>query len=190
MDFVNVLSPSRRAFVNESLSFVGCSLGLGLLAQIEVPLWFTPVPITLQTFGVMLIAALCGGRRGFYALLVYLAEGALGVPVFAGGSAGVAVLMGPTGGYLFGFPIAAFLMGSLLEKRKSFSKILLTMLVGSLVMLGSGALWLSFLVGGSAALKLGVYPFLIGSGLKSLAASSLIFSYTKRKREKHNCDLC
>lgn len=87
---------------------IGASLFVAICARVTVPLPFTPVPLTLQNFGVLLVGLMLGSRRGFAALLLYLAEGAAGLPVFSiGGLGGVAQLLGPTGGYLFAYPLAA-----------------------------------------------------------------------------------
>ncbi len=91
------------------------SIFIALMAQVRIPLPFTPVPITGQTFAVLLIGAALGSERGAASLLVYLAEGAAGLPAFAGGTSGLAVLVGPTGGYLIGFVFAAYIIGRLAE---------------------------------------------------------------------------
>src|ERR1700729_4606730 len=92
---------------------VGASLFVGLCAHISIPLPFTPVPLTVQNFGVLLVGLLLGSRRGFAALILYLAEGAMGLPVFSpGGVGGIAQLLGVTGGYLLVYPFVAVLSGS------------------------------------------------------------------------------
>ena len=90
----------------------------GAVAWFKIPLPFTPVPITLQTLMVLLSGAMLGAYYGALAMLLYLIVGAIGWPVFAGGSSGVGALLGPTGGYLFSYPIAAFAIGKMLEKKK------------------------------------------------------------------------
>ncbi len=90
----------------------------GAVAWFKIPLPFTPVPITLQTLMVLLSGAMLGAYYGALAMLLYLIVGAIGLPVFAGGSSGVGALLGPTGGYLFSYPIAAFAIGKMLEKKK------------------------------------------------------------------------
>ena len=96
-----------------ALAFIG-SLLIAISAQITVPMF--PIPMTMQTFAVLTIAVVMGGRLGALSLLMYIAEGAMGLPVFAGGKGGLPVLMGPTGGYLIGFVISAYIVGSLAEK--------------------------------------------------------------------------
>src|ERR1700722_4998083 len=114
--FANVVRPSSKSsgITYDLLCILGGTLFLALLSQLSFDLWFTPVPITLQTLGVMLIGSLLGSKRGAICILVYLSEGACGLPVFAGGATGPAILLGPTGGYLLSFVASAFLIGFLL----------------------------------------------------------------------------
>src|ERR1700751_987103 len=96
---------------------VGASLFVALCARVTIPLPFTPVPLTLQNFGVLLVALLLGSRRGFAALALYLLEGAAGFPVFnPTGMGGVAQLLGPTGGFLMAYPFVAFVVGRIFER--------------------------------------------------------------------------
>src|ERR687893_2110175 len=111
---VDVLLPRRRSLVFDAVLVVAFSAFVALMAQVAIPLW--PVPLTLQTLAVLLTGAALGSRRGTLALLVYLAEGAVGLPVFAGGASGVAYMLGPTFGYLVGFVLAAGLVGWLAER--------------------------------------------------------------------------
>lgn len=176
---ISVMRPAQRreALVYDGVCVVAASLLLALLAQCQIPLWFTPVPVTLQTFGLMLIAAMLGSKRGTLAVVAYLIEGSIGLPFFAGGTAGIAVFGMPTAGYLLSFVPATYLMGAMLERgwKGSYLKTLLTFMIGSALILIVGASWLAFLVGGmQAALVMGVYPFIIGSALKSVAAASLV----------------
>lgn len=152
------------------------SLAIGVLAQLRVPLW--PVPVTGQTLGVLAVAAALGARRGALAVLAYLAEGVAGMPVFAGGSAGPAVLFGPTGGYLLGFVPAAVLVGAWFEHRSTrrpgastgatVDALLTTgvLAAASLVVYASGTVWLSSFVGWDRVFAVGVAPFLVGDALK------------------------
>ena len=176
--FANVVRPSSKSsgITYDLLCILGGTLFLALLSQLSFDLWFTPVPITLQTLGVMLIGSLLGSKRGAICILVYLSEGACGLPVFAGGATGPAILLGPTGGYLLSFVASAFLIGFLLEIgwEKSYMLTLTALTLGSLLTLGIGALWLSFFVGTPQALIMGLYPFLPGCGLKIIAAIALI----------------
>ncbi len=152
------------------------SLATGLLAQAEVRLPFTPVPVTLQPLAVFLVGAALGSRRGALAMLAYLAEGAAGLPFFAGGAAGLHHLAGPTGGYLLGFVPAAFVIGLGAERGwdRTPVRAFAAMLLGSVVLFACGLAQLGFFVGRSQVLALGLYPFLIGDVLKiAVAATSL-----------------
>jgi len=152
------------------------SLATGLLAQAEVRLPFTPVPVTLQPLAVFLVGAALGSRRGALAMLAYLVEGAAGLPFFAGGAAGLHHLAGPSGGYLIGFVPAAFVIGLCAERGwdRTPVRAFAAMFLGSLVLFACGLAQLSFFVGGSRVLALGLYPFVIGDVLKlAVAATSL-----------------
>ena len=113
-------NPRERSFVPESARqvalVVGGSLFVALCAHITIPLPFTPVPLTVQNFGVLLVGLLLGSRRGFAALTLYLAEGAMGMPVFSPlGPGGIAHLLGPTGGFLLAYPLVAWVAGYVME---------------------------------------------------------------------------
>lgn len=157
-----------------SLWLFAGSLLLCLSAHVAIPLWFTPVPVTLQTFVVFLLSGLLG-RRAVWAVALYLLEGSLGFPVFGGGAAGIAVLVGPRAGYLLGFLVSASVMSSLMERsRGSFPKIASLLALGSLIILGLGALYLARFVGFKAAFLLGVAPFLLGEAVKVCVASVVL----------------
>jgi biotin transport system substrate-specific component len=163
------LTPERSSILSMML-VVGFALLTALLAQIRIPVPGSPVPLTGQTFAVLLSGAVLGGRRAFSSQALYLAAGAMGLPVFAGGAFSFAYLMGPTGGYLWSYPLAAALMGWLVERGASRTPFLLApSLIGcDAVILTCGALWLHFIFGieyRQAAL-LGFYPFLVGDILK------------------------
>lgn len=147
---------------------VGASLLMALSAGLRVHLPFSPVPLTAQTLVVLLSGALLGSRRGAFAVLLYLLQGMLGLPVFAGGAAGVATLWGPTGGYLLGFVAAAALTGWLAERGWGyhFGTILLALGLGNLVIYAVGIPWLAVFVGGDAAWALGGRPFIVGDVIK------------------------
>jgi biotin transport system substrate-specific component len=170
--------PTRsHALLRDALLVLGASAFITLCAQIAIPLPWTPVPVTGQTFGILLAGVLLGGRRGALACLTYLAQGAAGLPVFAGGMSGFASFVGPTAGYLVAFPIAAFLVGSLAERgmdRKPQTA-LVAMLLGSLVILLLGSLRLSALLGDMAVgFSKGFAPFVIGELGKAGAAALLL----------------
>ena len=156
---------------------VGFSLLVALAAQVVVPLPFTPVPLTGQTFAVLLTGALLGPRLGAAAMAAYLLEGAAGLPFFRGGAGGYAHLTGPTAGYLFAFPAAAFVTGHLALRGwdRRFLTAAAAMFLGSLVILAGGWAWLALASGDAArAFQLGVAPFLLGDVVKiALAAAAL-----------------
>lgn len=147
---------------------------IALCAQIEIPL--QPVPITGQTFGVLLIAALLGAKRGATAIMTYLTAGAAGLPVFAGGSAGLHVFAGPTAGYLIGFVLAAYLVGWLSELKwdRKFWTAVASMTLGTLVIFLFGAIGLVRFTGPEQVFQLGVLPFLPGAAIKIGLAAALL----------------
>ncbi|MCB0154061.1 MAG: biotin transporter BioY [Anaerolineae bacterium] len=164
----------RPSIARDVALVVGGSLLLALIAQIQIPLY--PVPITGATFGVLLIGALLGSRRGALAMLTYLGWGALGLPVFANAASGVATFFGPTAGYLVGYVPAAFLVGWLCERGwdRSLWLAAVAMLLGNIVIYACGIYWLAGLVGWDRVLPLGLYPFIPGDILKiALAAWAL-----------------
>ncbi len=146
--------------------------------RIAINLPFSPVPITGQTLMVLLSGAALGSRRGAASQIAYLLEGIIGLPVFAGGTSGIGVLLGPTGGYLIGFVACAGLVGWLVERGLCRNAVtgVLTMLAGSALVYVFGAAWLGhFLSGGlPAVLVQGVLPFLPGDVLKSLIAAGVV----------------
>jgi len=164
------------ALGRDALLVLAFSLVTALSAQIALPLPFSPVPLTGQTFGVLLSGALLGPRLGAIAMLLYLAEGGLGLPFFAGGASGPARLLGPTGGYLLSYPLAAWITGALAVRgwdRRPFT-MLAAMLLGSLAIFALGAAQLSCFVGARNAVPMGVLPFLPGDVLKALLAAGLL----------------
>jgi biotin transport system substrate-specific component len=165
---------------------VGFSLLTALAAQVVVPLPFTPVPLTAQTFAVLLTGALLGPRLGALAMLAYLAEGAAGLPFFRGGASGIQQLSGVTAGYLFAFPVAAFVTGCLAERGwdRRFMSAAAAMALGSLVILLGGWAWLAVLTGdASNAFRLGVGWFIVGDVVKiALAAAALPLGWSLLRR--------
>lgn len=146
-----------------------------IAAQLRLDLPFTPVPITGQTFAVLLVGAVLGSRLGGAALLAYWGEGAIGLPVFAGGTGGWGVISGPTGGYIVGFIFAAFVVGWLAERgfgRHPLSAAV-AMFAGNIVIYVVGLPWLDHFFPGKA-LDFGLYPFIVGDAGKLLLAASLV----------------
>jgi biotin transport system substrate-specific component len=147
-------------------------------AQISFPLPFTPVPISGQTFSVLLVAAALGPRRGSASMGLYVLLGLVGLPFYADGASGPTVLFGATGGYLVGFIVASVLVGWLASKRfdRTMSGAFFAYVAGSSVIYVFGVLWLSSalgipLVGG---IQLGLLPFLVGDAIKALLAAALL----------------
>jgi len=167
---------------------VAGSLLLALCAHVSVPLGFTPVPLSLQPFGVLLLGLLLSPRMAVATLVAYLAEGAAGLPVFAPSPiGGMAHLLGPTGGYLMAYPIAAGLT-SILWRRTGhgFSAALLSAGLGDLLILVFGAMWLATInhaFSGSAR-SLGVLAFLPGDALKVAAAAAIAAGWQRVGRER------
>jgi biotin transport system substrate-specific component len=163
---------------------------VAVCAHIALPLYFTPVPLTLQNFAVLALALLLPPRLAFDTLLAYLVEGALGLPVFAPSpvaAGGLAHLLGPTGGYLLVYPLAAALISVLWRSsRRGFVAAALSAAVGDLAILLSGALWLSVFTHAvpGPVFALGFYPFLPGDALKIAAAAALAVGVQRLRR--HN----
>lgn len=162
---------------------IGFSLFTVVLAQISIPLPWTPVPITGQTLAVLLTGAVLGPRLGFVTLVCYLAEGAVGLPVFAGGTGGFGKIFGPTGGYLIAFPLAAGLVGWLATRGWDRSPLWMAfaMAAGSAVIYALGVSWLGTWLalsgkfpGPLQLLNMGMFPFLPGDAIKAGVAMVLL----------------
>ena len=162
------------------LIFTG-SLFIAAMAQLRIPLPFTPVPLTGQTFAVLLAGIALGSRRGSASMLMYLVLGAIGLPVFAGSASGLAILAGPTGGYLVGFIGAAWVVGRMAEHGldRDFRSIWLVFLAGEAVIYLFGLPWLSLFVGVQKVLVAGFLPFLPGDLVKLVAATLVLPSIWK-----------
>lgn len=175
MTLADAVVPQGRTLRN-ALLVAGFSLLIAGASQVAVRLPFTPVPLTLQTLAILLTGLCLGSKRGALAVGLYLLEGAAGLPVFAGGMGGAIWMIGPTGGYLAGFVVAAALVGFLAERRwdRKPATTVVAMVLGMAVIHLCGAAWLSTFVGPSAALAQGVLPFLLGDVLKIGAASALL----------------
>lgn len=138
---------------------------MALCAQINIPM--VPVPMTMQTFAVLLAGVVLGPVRGTAAVLLYLALAALGLPILSDGASGLAPFAGPTAGYLFAFPLAALLVGLLFERARGLGTKFALMVAAHILILTLGAGWLAIDIGVGDAIAYGVTPFLIGAGLKS-----------------------
>lgn len=163
------------------------TLLMTLSAKVQVPFW--PVPMTMQTFVALLIGMTYGARLAGATLALYLIEGAIGLPVFAGTperGIGLAYMMGPTGGFLVAFAIGAILAGWLAERGwdRNPLKAAAVMGIGHVVILALGCAWLATLIGWPKAWALGVAPFLAGTVLKTLLGAVVITGMWKMSRNK------
>lgn len=174
--FAKVLNQEKLKFLYEiSVIFLG-SIFLALASKINFILPFTPVPISLQTFAVLLLSMMVG-RMSVYIVSLWIFEGVLGFPVFAKGH-GLVYLLGPTGGYIFGFLVASYICGYLAKCGfdKSFVKTFLAMILGNLIIYFFGILWLLKFVNFdlSKAICIGISPFIIGDVLKIFTATIIL----------------
>lgn len=168
---IPVANPVLRVVVQIALGVAF----IGLLAQLRIPMW--PVPITGQTLGVLLVGSSFGVALGSATLLTYLAVGALGLPLFAEGNAGLEYMLAGTGGYLLGFLLAAALVGYLAQRGwdKSFGLTALAMLLGNIVIYVPGLLWLNRIAPDWATtLQWGLTPFVVGDVVKVLIAAAAL----------------
>jgi len=173
-------SPQERLLdaAREVAMLVGASLFVALCARITIPLPLTPVPLTAQNFGVLLVGLLLGSRRGFAALMIYLAEGATGMPVFSPSALGLSAfahIFGPTGGYLLAYPFVAALAGFIFERGpKTFLRAVIGGLLAELLLFASGIAWLSLYTHSLAkAAYLGLYWFVAAEVIKLLFAAAI-----------------
>jgi biotin transport system substrate-specific component len=166
--------PRIASWLGDLTSIVIGALFVTILAQVKIPLPFTPVPLTGQTFAVLLVAAALGSKRGAASMAFYIVLGAVGLPVFAGGASGRVYLSGATMGYLIGFVIAAYVVGLLAERglERSIRTSILPFLAGTIIVYIFGVTWLAFILGSfSKAIAAGLIPFLIGDLIKLIAAA-------------------
>lgn len=169
-----------------ALGIAAFTVASALGAYVRIPLPFTPVPLTLQTFFVLLSGAALGGRMGAVAQASYILLGVMGLSVFSGASSGPGYLLGPTGGYLFGFVLAAVFVGrSLRFRRGGFPFVFGVFSLGAMIILAAGAVWLKFLLGCSLehAVWLGLMPFIPGDLIKVSVVSVLYLKFEPRLRE-------
>jgi len=167
--------PTVKPAVRDLILVVLGSLFVAACAQVSIPLPFTPVPLTGQTFAVLLVGAVLGANRGAASLGLYMAEGALGLPFFAAGKSGIG---GPTTGYLIGFIVAAYVIGLLAERGmdRSLRTSLIPFFVGTVIIYAIGATWLAFSLSMTPleAFNAGVLPFLIGDAIKLVLAGLIL----------------
>ncbi|MFI5342882.1 MAG: biotin transporter BioY [Chlamydiales bacterium] len=171
----SVLRASKINWVGLVQVLLGSAF-LGLMAQLAIQLPFTPVPLSMQSLGVALLAISLGSRKAAWSVAVYLIQATVGLPVLGGGLSNPLWMVGPRMGYLIGFVVAAFIVGRLLEQRQSssFLKNWLILSLNEGIILLMGTLWLGLFVGWGDAFALGTVPFLSGALIKiTIAASSI-----------------
>ena len=167
---------AQSTIVKNSLYVICGSVFLVLFSQISIPLPFTPVPQTMQTLAVFLLGASLGSRLGTLSVLTYLAEGTMGLPVFAGGASNPLWFCSTSAGFLMGFVFAAYCIGKIIEKRPYMGiwSLIATITLGQAIISCAGTLWLSFFVGLIPAFMMGTLPFLGGAFCKVVSAALLI----------------
>lgn len=175
---VIVDSWATQSRVRNAILVLGLTGFTALAAQVSIPLPFTPVPLTLQTFAVLAGAAALGAERAVIAQVLYIALAVAGAPVLAGGASGHEVVVGATGGYLIGFVLASYVVGRISSNGASTKsgKTALAFLAGSVLIYALGAPWLAFTTGNTItwAIVNGVVPFLVGDLIKAVAAGAVL----------------
>ena len=156
---------------------IAATVVIAIAAQIAVPVPFTPVPMTLQPLAVLLVGAVLGSSRGAAAAALYLVEGMSGLPVFSQGHGGAVWLLGPTAGYLWSYPVAAYVAGSIAPRTivRSFA----AMFLGLAVIYAGGWSWLAIISGPRNAFAMGVAPFILADAVK-IAIGATLLPYVKR----------
>jgi len=173
-----------RSRVRDAVAVVGFALLTAVAAQISIPLGFTPVPLTGQTFAVLLAGGVLGSRRGGLSMLLYVALGAIGLPFYADGAGGWTAATGATAGYLVGFILAAIVVGLMAEhgQDRKLSTSIPAFIAGTMIIYTIGAGWLAYdlglpltaAAGEPSAISLGVAPFLVGDVFKALLAGAML----------------
>lgn len=171
MTLSHALLPTRSLLIR-TLMVLGGSFAIALGAQVSVPM--IPVPMTLQTLAILIVGLTYGARMGALTVAAYLAEGAAGLPVFAGGASGAA-LIGPTAGFLFGFVAVAFIAGLAADRGvKGFVPTALVALAVSAALYVPGVAWLAAFIGVEKAVAAGMLPFIAGDAVKSVIAALVV----------------
>jgi biotin transport system substrate-specific component len=183
----------RKEMAKQVAIVFAASLFVALCARVTVPLPFTPVPLTLQNFGVLAVGLLLGSRRGFAALALYLVEGTFGLPVFSPSSilgGGIAHILGPTGGFLMAYPLVAFVAGWVYEQSskqsserssRRFGWAVLSSVAAELVLFAGGLSWLAVLTHSiSLAIRFGLYWFVFAEVIKVLMAAGVAARWHQR----------
>jgi biotin transport system substrate-specific component len=174
---ISTVQPVRSLeWIKQAALVIGASWFVAACAHITLPLPFTPVPLTLQNFGVLVVGLALGSRRGFAAMALYLVEGASGLPVFnPAGPGGIAQLLGPTGGYLMIYPLVAATAGLIVERGKTtLASATLAGIAAEAVLFAGGISWLAYWTHSlSLAFRLGFYAFIFAEIMKTLIAAAI-----------------
>ena len=183
-----VLDQGNRAlyWAEQAAIVISASLFVALCARVTVPLPFTPVPLTLQNFGVLLVGLTLGSRRGFAALALYLVEGASGMPVFnPAGPGGVSQLLGATGGFLLAYPFVAGLAGWMMERgKRTFTRAVASGVLAEVVLFAGGLSWLAVLTHSFAqAARFGLYWFVFAEVIKVMLAAGASTGWQRVRKE-------
>jgi len=179
-------SQQERAFEapRQLALLVGATLFVALCARITIPLPFTPVPLTVQNFAVLLVGLMLGSRGGFAALALYLVEGAVGMPVFSpAGPGGIAQLLGSTGGFLLAYPLVAWLVGYVMERgRKSFARAAVAGFLGEIALFMGGLTCLAILTHSVIqAFRWGLYWFIFAEIIKVMIAAGIAAQWSRKE---------
>src|SRR5690348_4373637 len=177
----------NRELLRDGALVIGAAAVIALSARVTVPLPFTPVPLTLQNFGVLLVGLLLGSRRGFSAALLYVLAGAAGAPVFnPAGQGGIAQLFGATGGFLLAYPFVAGLAGWIMERGKtSFARAATAGVLAEVVLFAGGLSWLAVLTHSFAqAARWGLYWFVFAEVIKIMLAAGVSTGWQRVRKEQ------
>ncbi len=169
----------ERSWIRNLVLVIGGSFLIALFAQVALALPFSPIPINLQGHICLLFGVLLGKRIGTLAVLLYVLQGAAGLPVFAFGHAGLPILLGPRGGYLIGYILGTWVTGYLVERSgsKNLRQAMLAMVIGNLMIYLCGLSQLSLFVGIKRVFLLGMLPFLLGDSLKLVVAHRVLKAF-------------
>jgi biotin transport system substrate-specific component len=178
----------RSGLARSVILAVAGSVLLAVSAKVQVPFW--PVPMTMQSLVVLMIGVAYGSRLGAATVALYLAEGAAGLPVFAGAGAGAAYMAGPTGGYLLGFVLAAALTGWLAERGwdRSIGRAAVTLSLGHVLLFVPGVLWLAVLFGWTKAIAFGLTPFIAATVVKTAIGVALVGAFWSAQRRRSSAE--
>lgn len=171
MNYSNV-KKIEFALAKDFVLIIFSALFLGLFSNVYIPLFFTPIPLVLQNSIAITYGYFLKSKKAYFSIILFILLGALGLPFFAKGAAGITPLLGASGGYIFSYAIAGYIIGKIFEK--STKNIAWTILLGHLIVLFCGCIWFSFFVGISKAFILGVLPFLPGDIFKTIVITKLI----------------